>query len=46
MVKGVKIVSNGSVSEFSISKFVANRSTKPSEFRFSVPDDWQMMDIR
>jgi outer membrane lipoprotein-sorting protein len=46
MVKGVKIVSNGSVSEFSISKFVANRSTKPSEFRFAVPDDWQMMDIR
>ena len=46
LVKGVRIVTNGSASEFSISKFVANTATKSSQFRFAVPDDWQMIDIR
>jgi outer membrane lipoprotein-sorting protein len=45
-VKSVRIVANGSASEFSITNLVPNPSTKSSEFKFVVPQDWQTMDIR
>ena len=46
VVKKVKIVSNGSPSEFAITSFRANPKVPLSKFSFTVPNGWQAVDIR
>jgi outer membrane lipoprotein-sorting protein len=46
IVKRVKVVTNGTPTEFAISKYSSNQLVQPKDFNFIVPKDWQVVDLR